>query len=223
MPDFCQLPLRFDPQRLQADLEQVPPEEWVAHYNTQDYEGDWAGAALRSVGGRGRRLYADPAAREPFADTQLLGRCPYLRELLAQLQCPLQAVRLLRLKPGARVREHCDHMLGLEYGEARLHVPVTTNPDVDFVVNGQRLAMNPGETWYINFTLPHRVHNRGTTDRIHLVIDCHVTDWLRGLLPAEEAAAGTRDAAGTAQFPQRSWVSRRSGTLTAAGAPVPNA
>jgi len=179
---FCQLPLHFDPERLRTDHERIPMAAWVAHDNTRDYEGEWSGAALRAVGGRAGNLYPDPAPREPFADTPLLDHCPYLCEVLAQFRCPLLAVRLLRLRPGARIREHRDH-LSLENGEIRVHVPVTTNPDVDFVVNGVRLAMNPGEAWYINFNLPHRVANRGTTDRVHLVLDCIVNDWLRGLLP----------------------------------------
>ncbi len=180
---FCQLPLHFDAERLRTDHDRIPMAAWLAHYNTQDYEGEWSGAPLRAVGGRAGNLYADPAPREPFADTPLLEHCPYLREVLAQFRCPLLAVRLLRLKPGARIREHRDHHLGLENGEVRVHVPVTTNPDVDFVVNGVRLAMNPGEAWYVNFNLPHRVANRGATDRVHLVLDCTVNDWLRGLLP----------------------------------------
>jgi hypothetical protein len=38
--------------------------------------------------------------------------------------------------------------------------------------------MKEGECWYLNFNLPHRVKNSGTADRIHLVIDCVVNDWL---------------------------------------------
>jgi hypothetical protein len=182
------LPLTFDAARLQADLEQVRPEEWVAHFNTQEYDGDWHGVALRAVGGDAARIYPDPTAPGQYRDTPVLARCPYLRAVLAQLQCPLHAVRLLRLRAGAVIREHRDHRLGYEDGEVRLHVPITTNPDVAFVVNGQRQVLNPGECWYINFNLPHRVANRGTTDRVHLVVDCAVNDWLRALLAAESTA-----------------------------------
>jgi hypothetical protein len=187
MPSWFKLPLRFDPVRLRGDLAGIPAEEWTAHYNRQDYAGEWGGVALRSVGGVSARLYADPAAREPFADTPLLARCPYFQEVLGRFQCPLQAVRLLRLRAGARIREHRDFKLSLEDGDIRLHIPILTNPDVHFVVNGERLVLNPGETWYINFNLPHRVANRGTTDRVHLVLDCQVNDWLRGQLPAAGA------------------------------------
>ncbi|HVS40434.1 MAG TPA: aspartyl/asparaginyl beta-hydroxylase domain-containing protein [Gemmataceae bacterium] len=183
MPPFAKLPLAFDPARLAADLGRVAPEEWQPHYNRDDHEGEWAGVALRSAGGATGALYAAPPSDAPFADTPLLGRCPYFREVLSHFQCPLRSVRLLRLRPGARIREHRDPALSPDDGEVRLHVPVTTNLAVEFVVNGEKLRLAPGEVWYVNFSLPHRVANRGATDRVHLVIDCVVNDWLRQRLP----------------------------------------
>jgi hypothetical protein len=43
-------------------------------------------------------------------------------------------------------------------------------------------GMQPGECWYLNFDLPHRVQNLGATDRVHLVVDCQVNDWLRAMI-----------------------------------------
>jgi hypothetical protein len=42
--------------------------------------------------------------------------------------------------------------------------------------------MNEGEGWYLNLSLPHRVENNGTTDRVHLVIDYVVNEWMRSLI-----------------------------------------
>lgn len=114
----------------------------------------------------------------------LLAGCPYLCELLATFHCPQQAVRLLRLKAGSAIKEHRDHELGFENGEIRLHLPVMTNPEVEFVLAVNRVVVSEGECWYLNFNLPHRVANCGATDRIHLIIDCVVNDWLRQLLLA---------------------------------------
>ena len=52
--------------------------------------------------------------------------------------------------------------------------------------------MVAGECWYLNLSKPHRVHNRGATERMHLVLDCVVNDWLddqirRGTEPAPES------------------------------------
>jgi len=91
-------------------------------------------------------------------------------------------VRLMRLTPGSVIKPHYDHNLAAEWGAARVHVPITTNPDVEYLLNGTPLAMTPGETWYLRLADEHAVANRGTTDRVHLVIDCIVDDWFAEML-----------------------------------------
>ena len=182
MLKYVKLPLAFDPAGLQADLRQIAPDQWQAHFNSRYYEGDWSGVSLRALGGNAAQLYPDPTAKE-FADTPLLARCANLQQALAAFHCPTQSVRLLKVGPGSRILEHKDYNLSLEDGEIRLHVPVTTNPEVEFFVDGGRVDMQAGECWYVNFNLPHRVANLGATSRIHLVMDCVVNDWLRALIP----------------------------------------
>ena len=43
-----------------------------------------------------------------------------------------------------------------------------------------------GEAWYLDLNLRHRVDNHSDTDRIHLVIDCVVNDWVRALFETKE-------------------------------------
>jgi len=83
----------------------------------------------------------------------------------------LESVRFLRLAVGSVIHEHRDPGLRVEDGVFRLHIPVRTNPDVDFRVDGQQVTMAEGECWYMNFDLPHALANRGTSDRVHLVVD----------------------------------------------------
>ena len=45
--------------------------------------------------------------------------------------------------------------------------------------------MKEGEAWYLNFNLKHSVVNRSAEDRVHLVIDCVLNDWLREFFPTE--------------------------------------
>ena len=181
IPDRLRLPLRFDAARLQEDLARLSPEDWVPHFNKGYYQGEWSGVALRAVGGKAAGLYPDPTAREAFADTSMLSQCPAAREVLSSFGCPLLSARFLKLAAGARIREHRDYNLGYADGEVRLHIPVTTNPEVEFHLSGQRIPFATGECWYLDFNLPHRVENRGSTDRVHLVVDCVLDDWLRAL------------------------------------------
>ena len=183
-PSSARLPLTVDPAGLQADVDALEQGDWVPHFNTRYYEGDWSGAALRAVGGVADRLYPDPTAGDRFADTPILDRCPHTRAAIAAFECPLLAVRFLRLGPGSRIREHSDYNLSVDDGEIRIHMPVTTNPAVQFYLDGAPVEMSPGEVWYLDLNLPHAVVNAGSVPRVHLVVDCVVDDWLRDLVRA---------------------------------------
>jgi len=178
------LPMTFDVQRLQSDLAGFRPDEWTPHFNTSYYDGLWSGIALRTTEGAHVPLYPDPC-KTRYVDLEVMQRCPYIGQVLAGFACPLQLVRLLKLSPGSNIKEHRDYNLSYEDGEVRVHIPILTNPEVEFAVGGEPLPMGEGECWYINFNLPHRIHNRGTTDRVHLVLDCVLNDWLRAMFPRE--------------------------------------
>jgi hypothetical protein len=108
--------------------------------------------------------------------------CEHMRAAVDAFRFPKASVRLLRLGAGARIKEHVDRDLGLADGELRIHVPVTTNDKVEFVVSDRRLLLGVGEAWYIDFSKPHRIFNGGSTDRVHLVIDGAVNEWALEML-----------------------------------------
>ena len=177
----ARLPLPCDLAALREDLLAVAPSGWSPHFNKQYYSGDWSGIPLRGSPGTHVPLYADPT-RTDFADTDHMRRCRYVPEFLAQLECPVESVRFLKLAPGGVIREHRDLGLCLEEGAIRLHLPVYTNADVDFFLDDEALTLREGECWYLNFDLKHRVANRGDSDRVHLVIDARVKPWVETLI-----------------------------------------
>jgi hypothetical protein len=191
IPSSVKLPFRFDPGKLKEDAGRIGEAEWTRHYNQTIYEGEWSGVALRSATGTKTpvQLYADPNATE-FADTEILARCPYIQEVLASFNCPMTSVRILRLRPGAKIAEHRDYKLGHEDGEVRIHVPIQTANGVEFFLDGVRVLMQEGEAWYLNFNLPHRVNNGSRGDRLHLVMDCRVNEWLTAQLQVTEPKIG---------------------------------
>lgn len=156
-------------------------QHWQAHFNTAHYNGSWTAFPLRTPGGTDNIL-AELIDAATFEDHSNMSMFPSVKQLTAQLQCEIMSVRLLNLSTGSVIKQHRDMDLAFEKGEARLHIPVTTNPGVEFYVNNERVIMNEGECWYINANLPHRVANNGTADRVHLVIDCKVNPWLQELL-----------------------------------------
>jgi hypothetical protein len=120
-------------------------------------------------------------------DTPLLDACPYFREVIGTFQAPLRNVRLMRLTAGSVIKEHHDVALSFEDGMVRLHIPVVTNDGVDFRLNGARVVLEAGSCWYLRLSDPHSVANRGTEDRVHLVVDAFANDWIGRVF--EEAAA----------------------------------
>ena len=152
------------------------------HFNTGYHDGGWQGISLRAIDGGATRLFSDPTRRGCVVDTPLLQQCPAIQAALKQFECPLNEVRLLRLAPGSTIREHRDDDLRFDEGQARLHVPLITHPLVEFYVDGERVIMEAGECWYLDLSRPHRVRNASAVERIHLVIDCEVDDWLRDLI-----------------------------------------
>ncbi|KQY30289.1 aspartyl beta-hydroxylase [Caulobacter sp. Root487D2Y] len=181
-PDRLQLPPSFDPALLRRDLDALSATPWTAHYVQQNYEGDWSVIPLRCAAGEThpiRMIYADPTATT-FVDTPMLAACPYFRAVIAAFACEVRGVRLMRLTPGSIIKTHTDLDLDIESGAARVHVPVVTNPDVEFLLNGSRVEMKAGQAWYLRLSDPHAVANRGPDDRVHLVLDLQVNDWLTG-------------------------------------------
>ena len=183
-PDRLCLSLAFDPIRLAADMARLEGRTWTAHFVPQHYEGDWSVLPLRAPAGATHpilQIAPNPLCRD-WEDTALLGSCPYIQAVLSTFACPLEAVRLMRLAPGSVIKEHRDFDLAAEQGVARLHIPIATNPEVDFRLNGTRVAMGSGSVWYLRLADPHSVTNAGATSRVHLVIDAIVDRWLEDLL-----------------------------------------
>lgn len=177
---YLQLPFQFSAETLVAELNALNG-QWLLHYNKADYEGEWSALPLRSIDGSVFNIAPEAHGSQIFADTVFLKQCPYIRSVLAQIPGVQQSIRLLNLKPGAIVKSHRDRGLNFEKGEVRVHIPVTTNPQVEFYTDDERIVMKAGECWYVNFDLPHRLSNHGASDRVHIVMDIVVNEELTAL------------------------------------------
>jgi len=167
---------------LWQELEHLCAVPWIPHVNQRDYQGSWDVLPLRCLS---THHHAHPILQGfahdgegAWQDLPILTRTPQLHNLLKNIPAPLKSVRLMRLAAGAEIKPHRDPGLAWEYGEARMHLPLRTDPRVIFWVGGQQISMREGELWYMNADLEHSVVNASTQDRIHLVVDCVVNDWL---------------------------------------------
>jgi Aspartyl/Asparaginyl beta-hydroxylase len=92
----------------------------------------------------------------------------------------------MRLAPGMIINLHydtCPEVSCLAFKQVRLHVPIVTNDRVTFFVGGEKIKMQPGHLYYVNFSKRHYVRNDGDEARTHLVMDLQVNDWLGQYFP----------------------------------------
>ncbi|HJS14007.1 MAG TPA: aspartyl/asparaginyl beta-hydroxylase domain-containing protein [Rheinheimera sp.] len=177
--------------QMQQELQLLAQQHWCSHVNKTDYQGGWDVLALRCAA-KHQHSHAILQSfaiedSEEWQDLPLLDQAPSLKHLLQQLPLSIKSVRLMRLDSGALIKPHRDHGLCLERGEARLHLPLQTNPELRFYVADQLVPMQEGELWYINADEPHWVENKGALARINLVIDCEANDWLKEQVYARSA------------------------------------
>lgn len=90
---------------------------------------------------------------------------------------------LVRLTAGNGIAGHQDLNFSLTHSH-RVHVPIVTNDKVTFSVGCETIHMREGEVWEINNRRIHSVHNDGTEDRVHLILDF--------VLPGEMCCCGLK-------------------------------
>jgi hypothetical protein len=78
-----------------------------------------------------------------------------------------------RMRPGTTIPEHTDLSVVFNVSH-RIHVPLVTNPDVYFMIDGERCVMEEGNAYEINNKVMHSVENRGSETRIHLLFDIYI-------------------------------------------------
>lgn len=168
---YLKLPFQFDTEKLAYDLSLILDGKWMPHFNTSGYTGDWNVISLYAESGDDSNIFAHPTSKSVISETVVLKKCHYFKEVIDSFKFPVLTARILRLGVGAEIKPHRDHELGYEDGNFRVHIPIITNPDVEFILDGTPLTMLAGECWYTNVNYVHSVKNSGALDRMHLVLD----------------------------------------------------
>ena len=75
-----------------------------------------------------------------------------------------------KLLAGQKIIQHWDKHPSFHCGH-RIHVPITTNSRVRFMIDGQPYRFKIGEAYEINNQLNHSVMNKGNEDRITFIFD----------------------------------------------------
>jgi hypothetical protein len=84
-------------------------------------------------------------------------------------------VMLARMAPGGVIHPHRDENPAAKWPH-KIHVPILTNQNVSFYVEGVGYQFAEGEAVEVNNMALHAVENRGSTDRIHLIFEYYDID-----------------------------------------------
>lgn len=179
----AQLSIQTDVITLQKEVLSCAAIDWVDHVNSACYSGSWDVLPIRTLT---THLDKHPILQsfnlEQTGDwvyLPIIEELPQIRRAIDWFQCDVEAMRLMRIKPGAHIQPHQDKGLAMEYGSARFHIPICAAEQVEFMVNDELVPMQNGELWYLNADATHSVKHVGDEDRVNLVIDCKVNEWLR--------------------------------------------
>jgi hypothetical protein len=159
---FFRLPVRFDAERLAAEVAALPAGAWSRH--PKEHAGNSAARLITAGGGDN-----DAVAGE-MKPTAALAACPYAQQVLAAFDTVWSRSRFMRIEAGGAVPQHSDinhHW----FHRVRLHVPVVTRPEVRFHCGGESVHMAAGEAWVFDNWREHRVENPSIEARVHLVAD----------------------------------------------------
>lgn len=112
-------------------------------------------------------------ARQPGWDRLAQAAVPIMHELIARAYPPggtIIRAMAARLMAGAVITPHRDSHPSFHHSH-RIHVPVTTNPRVRFMIDGRPFQLKVGAAYEINNQKTHSVMNRGAEHRITFIFD----------------------------------------------------
>ncbi len=87
-----------------------------------------------------------------------------------------------KLMAGGKITPHVDVHPSFHRGH-RIHIPITTNSRVRFMIDGRPYQFKVGEAYELNNQKQHSVMNKGAEDRITFIFD---------YIPPGEIEAGTK-------------------------------
>lgn len=111
--------------------------------------------------------------KEPGWDRLADVAVPVMHEIIEKHYLPggtIIRAMAAKLKAGGKITPHRDKHPSFHAGH-RIHVPITTNPRVRFMIDGRPYQFKVGEAYEINNQKQHSVANKGTDDRITFIFD----------------------------------------------------
>jgi len=190
--NYLQLRSDFDVASILEKIDDIPPEKWTESGRERLFAVHKDTQSLQLVHFEDFQ-YEKPTYRELHSELEAVMRpvIDYIADYYRDNGFVVRMILAKLLKDGS-IPKHTDSGYSL-LNCHRVHIPIISNDDVVFSVGGEEINMRVGEFWEINNGVTHGVENRGTEDRIHLIVD-----WMPNRENKSEAEVLVADQSGEA-------------------------
>ena len=148
--------------------------DWLGNtYRQQEYEVHKQTQSIVMVFTDGAGWPNIEVRREEGWDLLASDALPLMQKILEDHYPPggtIIRAMAARLGPGGIIKPHRDKHPSFHYGH-RIHIPLTTNPRVRYMLEGRPYHMDVGRVYEINNQKQHSVMNKGEDWRVNFIFD----------------------------------------------------
>lgn len=177
---FQRLPIEVNVGGIVAELDRLDPSWWRPH--PEGHDGNDA-LPIVSAGGS----IDDDSVDGDMRPTAVLEHLPSLIPVFTAIAAPIGRTRMMRIAPGGEATPHVD-LNRYWWDRYRIHVPLRTDPGVEFRCGATGLHMPAGSAWVFDTWRNHNVINNSSSPRVHLVIDTIGSEAFSALLGDGQSA-----------------------------------
>ena len=110
-----------------------------------------------------------------------------LSKLRSQFNTGIRYMSFYSAKPGLILHRHRDLTGNLIQGFIRLHIPIYTHPNCFYVcgsiLSKLKIHAKAGNVYALDTGYLHGVINKSNVNRIHLLVELEVNEWMQAFLP----------------------------------------
>jgi len=138
-----------------------------------DHDGGWEVVSLYSESGEAGSVAKNLNTKT--SPTEIIKYFSYtntvIKNLLNKYECEPRRIRFSTLKAKKKISWHRDWDESIEHGNSRLHIPLVVNNKCQNNLCHELYNWIPGGLFYGDYSFPHQIINKGSEERLHLIID----------------------------------------------------
>jgi hypothetical protein len=164
----------YDTQPLRERVLSLDEDAWLGNtYRQQEYDVHQYTQSIVLIFTDGSGWPNIEVTREQGWDLLAAEAVPLMHKIIADHYPPggtIIRAMAARLQAGGIIKPHRDKHPSFHYGH-RIHIPLSSNPRVRFMIDGRPYKMALGKVYEINNQQQHSVMNKGKDARVNFIFD----------------------------------------------------